>query len=76
MTDVPHTTALQKQKQRTVKKGVVKNMCIKRMNKLFEVFDDTLVDTHAKIFHSAPVASENDGRAVVGNLTLRLGVTV
>lgn len=51
-------------------------MCIKRMNKLFEVFDDTLVDTHAKIFHSAPVASENDGRAVVGNLTLRLGVTV
>ena len=46
------------------------------MYKLFEVLDDTLVDAHAEILHSAAVASENDGRTVVGDLTLGLCVAV
>ena len=49
---------------------------MKKMYKLFEVLDDTLVDAHAEILHSAAVASENDGRTVVGDLALRLCVAV
>ena len=63
-------------KQKTSETMKEQKKCAWKENKLFEVVNDMLMDTHAKIFHSAMRASENDRSTVIGNLTLRLCVTV
>ena len=51
---------------------VIEEVC----HKLFEVVNDMLMNTHAKILHSAVRASKNDRSTVIRNLSLRLGVAV
>ena len=47
-----------------------------KLYSLFKLFDDGAMEFVTKIFHGAAIRLEDDGRVVVGQLTLGFRVTV